>query len=110
MWKYGNVNLRCIFPDSWLWMRLFVTTESKWNELTNFANAHRFWLWKESAGVQHLKKLSDAGITHVHLLPTHQFGGVDDEKEKWKFVGKILFLLVVISHPKLCPTQLYSEK
>ncbi|KAK3422235.1 hypothetical protein EUGRSUZ_G02746 [Eucalyptus grandis] len=41
---------------------------------------------QESAGMRHLKKLSDAGITHVHLLPTFQFAGVDDEKEKWKFV------------------------
>ncbi|XP_073018670.1 pullulanase 1, chloroplastic isoform X2 [Primulina eburnea] len=38
----------------------------------------------ESAGMLHLKKLSKAGITHVHLLPTFQFGGVDDEKDKWK--------------------------
>lgn len=36
----------------------------------------------------HLKKLSNAGLTHVHLLPTFQFAGVDDEKENWKFVGK----------------------
>lgn len=42
---------------------------------------------KDSAGVCHLKKLSDAGITHVHLLPTYQFGGVADEKDKWKSVG-----------------------
>ncbi|KAM7268571.1 hypothetical protein ACFE04_010737 [Oxalis oulophora] len=39
---------------------------------------------KDSAGVRHLKKLSKAGLTHVHLLPTFQFGGVKDEKEKWK--------------------------
>ena len=43
---------------------------------------------KDSAGVHHLKKLSDAGITHVHLLPTFQFADVDDEKEKWQSVGK----------------------
>ncbi|KAG6669765.1 pullulanase 1, chloroplastic isoform X1 [Carya illinoinensis] len=39
-----------------------------------------------SSGVLHLKKLSDAGITHVHLLPTFQFAGVDDEKVNWKCV------------------------
>lgn len=44
---------------------------------------------KDSAGVLHLKKLSSAGITHVHLLPTFQFAGVDDQKEDWRFVGKI---------------------
>ncbi|XP_010543576.1 PREDICTED: pullulanase 1, chloroplastic [Tarenaya hassleriana] len=39
-----------------------------------------------SAGVNHLKKLSDAGLSHIHLLPTFQFGSVSDEKEKWKSV------------------------
>ncbi|XAR52318.1 Limit dextrinase [Bertholletia excelsa] len=39
---------------------------------------------KDSACVNHLKKLSSAGITHVHLLPTFQFAGVSDAKDKWK--------------------------
>ncbi|KAD7479985.1 hypothetical protein E3N88_03121 [Mikania micrantha] len=41
---------------------------------------------QDSAGILHLKKLSDAGLTHIHLLPTFQFGDVDDQKENWKFV------------------------
>uniref|UniRef100_A0A6N2M3E6 Glycosyl hydrolase family 13 catalytic domain-containing protein n=1 Tax=Salix viminalis TaxID=40686 RepID=A0A6N2M3E6_SALVM len=41
---------------------------------------------EDSAGVLHLKKLSNAGITHVHLLPSFQFAGVDDVKENWKCV------------------------
>lgn len=48
---------------------------------------------KDSAGVLHLKKLSSAGITHVHLLPTFQFAGVDDQKENWRNVGKIYNIL-----------------
>lgn len=43
---------------------------------------------KDSAGVLHLKKLSSAGLTHVHLLPAFQFAGVDDVRENWKSVGK----------------------
>jgi len=43
---------------------------------------------KDSAGVLHLKRLSSAGITHVHLLPSFQFAGVDDQKENWRYVGK----------------------
>lgn len=43
---------------------------------------------QDSAGIEHLKKLSDAGLTHVHLLPSFQFGGVDDIKSNWKYVGK----------------------
>lgn len=41
---------------------------------------------KDSAGVKHLQKLADAGLTHLHLLPTYQFGDVDDEKETWKYI------------------------
>ncbi|XP_021690510.2 pullulanase 1, chloroplastic isoform X2 [Hevea brasiliensis] len=41
---------------------------------------------EDSASVLHLKKLSNAGITHVHLLPTFQFAGVDDVRENWKSV------------------------
>lgn len=41
---------------------------------------------QDSAGVLHLKKLSAAGLTHVHLLPSFHFAEVDDDKQKWKFV------------------------
>ncbi|KAF7820192.1 pullulanase 1, chloroplastic [Senna tora] len=41
---------------------------------------------RDSAGVLHLKKLSSAGITHVHLLPSFQFAEVDDQKENWRYV------------------------
>uniref|UniRef100_A0A0A9E174 Zpu1 n=1 Tax=Arundo donax TaxID=35708 RepID=A0A0A9E174_ARUDO len=43
---------------------------------------------QDSAGVHHLRKLSDAGLTHVHLLPSFQFGGVDDIKNNWKCVDE----------------------
>ncbi|VAI70930.1 unnamed protein product [Triticum turgidum subsp. durum] len=38
--------------------------------------------------MQHLRKLSDAGLTHVHLLPSFHFAGVDDIKSNWKFVDE----------------------
>lgn len=41
---------------------------------------------QDSAGMLHLKKLSSAGLTYVHLLPSFQFAGVDDVKENWKSV------------------------
>lgn len=41
---------------------------------------------QDSAGVLHLKKLSAAGLTHVHLLPSFHFGEVDDDKTNWKSV------------------------
>ncbi|CAH2074179.1 unnamed protein product [Thlaspi arvense] len=45
---------------------------------------------KDSAGVKHLRKLADAGLTHLHLLPTYQFGDLDDEKENWKSIDTSL--------------------
>ncbi|XP_002965238.2 pullulanase 1, chloroplastic isoform X2 [Selaginella moellendorffii] len=38
----------------------------------------------ESAGVRHLRSLAEAGLTHVHLLPSFDFGSVNEVKEKWK--------------------------
>ncbi|KQJ81407.1 pullulanase 1, chloroplastic [Brachypodium distachyon] len=44
--------------------------------------------YQDSAGMQHLWKLSDAGLTHVHLLPSFHFAGVDDIKSNWKNVDE----------------------
>ncbi|XWS66234.1 hypothetical protein CRYUN_Cryun05aG0182100 [Craigia yunnanensis] len=52
----------------------------------DFQGGYMAFTLQDSAGMLHLKKLSNAGITHVHLLPTFQFAGVDDEKENWKYV------------------------
>ncbi|MBA0775949.1 hypothetical protein Gotri_011031 [Gossypium trilobum] len=55
----------------------------------DFRGGYMAFTLKDSAGVLHLKKLSKAGITHVHLLPTFQFAAVDDEKENWKYVANL---------------------
>ncbi|KAJ7525125.1 hypothetical protein O6H91_17G037200 [Diphasiastrum complanatum] len=39
---------------------------------------------KNSNGVKHLRQLAEAGLTHVHLLPTFDFASVDERKETWK--------------------------
>ncbi|KAH7286181.1 hypothetical protein KP509_33G061600 [Ceratopteris richardii] len=41
---------------------------------------------KTSRCVEHLKQLADAGITHIHLLPSFDFGSVDERKENWKSI------------------------
>ncbi|XP_028068840.1 pullulanase 1, chloroplastic isoform X3 [Camellia sinensis] len=51
----------------------------------NFRGCYLAFASQDSAGVCHLKRLSSAGITHVHLLPTFQFADVADEKDKWKY-------------------------
>ncbi|XP_022139216.1 pullulanase 1, chloroplastic [Momordica charantia] len=58
---------------------------------------------QDSAGITHLKKLSSAGISHVHLLPTFQFAGVDDDKTKWKSLGKCIYLIGLLSLFSLNP-------
>lgn len=77
-----------------LHVRLFTVklTEDSDFSLLYFINRHLtpilHLVIQDSAGIEHLKKLSDAGLTHVHLLPSFQFGGVDDIKNNWKCVGK----------------------
>lgn len=43
---------------------------------------------QNSAGVRHLKELAEAGLTHVHLLPSYDFASVDEIKENWKFLDE----------------------
>ncbi|XP_042406884.1 pullulanase 1, chloroplastic [Zingiber officinale] len=44
---------------------------------------------QDSLGVNHLKKLCNAGLTHVHLLPSFHFAGVDDDKNNWKYIDEV---------------------
>ncbi|WP_291515803.1 pullulanase-type alpha-1,6-glucosidase [Bdellovibrio sp. ArHS] len=39
--------------------------------------------FERSFGVQHLKELAQAGLTHVHLLPFNDFGSVSERKSEW---------------------------
>ena len=38
---------------------------------------------KESNGMQHLKALAEAGLTHVHLLPTFDIASINEDKSTW---------------------------
>lgn len=68
------------------------------------------YVLQDSAGVSHLKKLSKAGMTHVHLLPAFQFAGVDDEKENWKSIGKRISKLRFHYCLSLIPTIAWKER
>lgn len=37
-----------------------------------------------SAGVRHLKEISEAGLTHLHLLPFQDSGSVNERKYEWE--------------------------
>lgn len=39
---------------------------------------------EDSDGMKHLKALSDAGLSHIHLLPVFDFATVDDDPATWK--------------------------
>ncbi|KAL2651111.1 hypothetical protein R1flu_019239 [Riccia fluitans] len=39
---------------------------------------------KDSAGVKHLRNLANAGLSHLHLLPSFDFASVDENKKNWK--------------------------
>ena len=38
----------------------------------------------ETAGMQHLQRLADAGLTHLHLLPTFDIATIDEDKANWE--------------------------
>jgi pullulanase len=38
----------------------------------------------ETAGMQHLQALADAGLTHLHLLPTFDIATIDEDKTQWE--------------------------
>lgn len=40
---------------------------------------------KLSAGLEHMRKLREAGLNHVHLLPCYDFGSVPERvEEQWR--------------------------
>jgi len=39
--------------------------------------------YPESAGMQHLEKLAQAGLTHVHLLPVFDIATINEDKSTW---------------------------
>jgi len=41
-----------------------------------------------SNGMQHLKRLAAAGLTHVHLLPAFDIASVNEDKSTWKTVDE----------------------
>lgn len=38
----------------------------------------------DSAGMRHLRALAEAGLTHIHLLPTFDFASVNEDKSTWQ--------------------------
>ena len=54
-----------------------------------------------SLGVEHLRKLKEAGLTHVHLLPSYDYGSVPERPEDQKVIqvwlSRLLDCCVVLS-------------
>ncbi len=43
----------------------------------------------ESNGTKHLRALAEAGLTHVHLLPSFDFATVNEDKATWQSPGDL---------------------
>jgi len=43
----------------------------------------------ESNGTAHLRALSEAGVTHVHLLPSFDIATINENKAEWQFPGDL---------------------
>jgi pullulanase len=44
---------------------------------------------KNSRGMKHLRSLADAGLTHLHLLPTFDIATINEDKSVWKNPGDL---------------------
>lgn len=40
---------------------------------------------QDSHGARHLRSLAAAGLTHVHLLPSYDFGSVNEDRGQWRW-------------------------
>ncbi|PWH13663.1 MAG: DUF3372 domain-containing protein [Anaerolineae bacterium] len=43
---------------------------------------------RDSNGMKHLRALAEAGLTHIHLLPTFDIASVNEDKSTWKTVDE----------------------
>ena len=43
----------------------------------------------DSNGMKHLRRLAEAGLTHVHLLPAFDISSVNEDKSTWKTVDEV---------------------
>ncbi|MEO5988331.1 MAG: pullulanase-type alpha-1,6-glucosidase, partial [Candidatus Eisenbacteria bacterium] len=54
------------------------------------AHRGRFLAFTDSSdGTRHLKRLAEAGLTHVHLLPSFDIATVDEDPSKWRSPGEL---------------------
>lgn len=49
----------------------------------DYRGTYLAFTFERASGVQHLKDLAEAGLTHVHLLPFNDFGSVNERKNEW---------------------------
>ena len=55
-----------------------------------FRGTFKAFTEKNSDGMNHLKALSAAGLTHIHLLPAFDIASVNEDKRTWKEVDEEL--------------------
>jgi pullulanase-type alpha-1,6-glucosidase len=46
----------------------------------------------DSNGLKHLKRLAEAGLTHIHLLPTFDIATINEDKSSWPVVDDATLL------------------
>ena len=60
----------------------------------------------DSAPVQHLIELQQAGLTHVHLLPANDIATIDeDENQRIELTSTVGQLCAVVSNAPVCGVQ-----
>lgn len=54
----------------------------------NFQGTYMAFTVPDSNGMQHLRQLADAGLTHVHLLPVFDIASINENKAEWVMVDE----------------------
>mmetsp|Transcript_9644 Transcript_9644/g.35336 ORF Transcript_9644/g.35336 Transcript_9644/m.35336 type:complete len:1115 (+) Transcript_9644:143-3487(+) len=89
--RLGNVKPRVSAPSDIAIYELHIRDFSALDKTIPKAKRGTYAAFSErgSACVEHLKSISDAGMTHVHLLPTFDYGTVNERREEWKYAEDV---------------------
>lgn len=52
---------------------------------SNLQGTYKAFTQQSSKGMKHLKRLADAGLTHIHILPSFDIATIDEDKSQWQF-------------------------
>ena len=83
---------------------IFTRMYSIWDEIVAPERRGKYLAFTEqsSAGVQHLRQLKEAGLSHVHLLPSYDYGSVPERVEEQAVIKASCHVCQIASVSRVC--------